>query len=54
MPTTSQPTDRGQHTGHTGADVPVVHWPDPSHLQPWWDTIMGQQPHAHTRRTATT
>ncbi|MGV9663826.1 hypothetical protein [Nocardia niigatensis] len=22
-------------------DTLVVYWPEPSHLRPWWDTIMG-------------
>lgn len=34
--TSTSGTDRA----HTDPDLPVVYWPDPSPLRPWWDTIM--------------
>ncbi|WP_458687776.1 hypothetical protein [Nocardia tengchongensis] len=39
MSTTTPDADH-THPTHREPDTPVLRWPDPSPLRPWWESIM--------------
>ncbi|MGV9840406.1 hypothetical protein ACWDUL_40285 [Nocardia niigatensis] len=39
MATTDADTAPASTTNES--DTAVVYWPEPSHLRPWWETVMG-------------